>query len=189
MNSLYNFSKMVIIMNKEMLKNWAFKRFFGLKDIKTVYHLLKTPKDKETKFDSPNHLSEIVVGHDKQVDSWVEPMAAGTESCPYWDSVRLFHGKEANFDWGEKNMEYWLGIRQTVLAPIIPIPICSYEVVYILGETDKPFRDCMAKYGRARSFYDHAEEFGAKKIFDKTNVYFVESDITYKNDPVWSTCG
>ena len=178
-------------MTKEMLKYWAFKRCLGVKDFGA---LLKVLKDKrvaknEIKLESPNHLSEIVVGHDKQIDSWVEPMAAGTESAPYWDSTRLFYGKEANFDWGEKNMEYWLGIRQTVLAPIIPIPICSYEVVYILGESDKAFRDCMAKYGKARAFHDHAEEFGATKIISKTNVYFIESDITYKKDPVWSTCG
>jgi hypothetical protein len=182
-------------MNKQMLFNWAFKRVFGLRDIGNCLKVLKARKEAERQdklegtLSSPNHLSEIIVGHDKQIDSWVEPMKAGTESCPYWDSTRLFYGKEANFDWGEKNMEYWLGIRQTVLAPIIPIPICSYEVVYILGETDKPFRDCMAKYGNARSFYDHAEEFGAKKIIDKTNVYFVNSDVTYKKDPVWSTCG
>jgi hypothetical protein len=47
----------------------------------------------------------------------------------------------------------------------------------------------MNKYGKARAFHEHAEEFGAKKIIDKTNVYFTESDITYKKDPVWSTCG
>jgi hypothetical protein len=182
-------------MNKTMLKNWAFSRWFGLRDIPTLFKICKARKEtkKQLKlngqFASPNHLSEIIVGHDKQIDSWVEPMSAGTESCPYWDSTRLFYGKEANFDFGEKPFEYWLGIRQTVLAPIIPIPICSYEVVYILGETDKPFRDCMSKYGKARSFYDHAEEFGAKKIFDKINVYFVDSDITYKKDPVYSTCG
>ena len=178
-------------MNKQMLFNWAFKRAFGLRDIGNCIKVLKAHKEakKQVNLTSPNHLSEIIVGHDKQIDSWVEPMAAGTESCPYWDSTRLFHGKEANFDWGEKNMEYWLGIRQTFLAPIIPIPICSYEEVYILGESDKPFRDCMKKYGKARAFHDHAEEFGAKKIIDKTNIYFVDSDVTYKNDPVWSTCG
>lgn len=182
-------------MNKEMLFNWAFKRVLGLRDIGNCFKVLNERKaiknrvKSEGALCSPKHLSEIIVGHDKQIDSWVEPMKAGTESCPYWDSTRLFYGKEANFDWGEKNMEYWLGIRQTFLAPIIPIPICAYEVVYILGESDKPFRDCMNKYGRARSFHDHAEEFGAKKIIDKTNVYFIESDITYKKDPVWSTCG
>lgn len=182
-------------MNKEILRTWAFCRWLGLRDIPTLFKIRKARKEAEKQMKlngqlaSPNHHSEIVVGHDKQIDSWVEPMAAGTESCPYWDSTRLFHGKEANYDWGEKNMEYWLGIRQTVLAPIIPIPICSYEEVYILGESDKPFRDCMAKYGKARSFHDHAEEFGAEKIFDKINVYFVDSDVTYKKDPVWSTCG
>ena len=182
-------------MNKQMLCNWAFKRVLGLRDIGNCFKALKKRKEvqKQAKLEgalsSPQHLSEIVVGHDKQIDRWIEPMAAGTESCPYWDCTRLFHGKEANFDWGEKNMEYWLGIRQTVLAPIIPIPICSYEEVYILGESDKPFRDCMKKYGKARSFHDHAEEFGATKIISKTNVYFVDSDVTYKNDPVWSTCG
>jgi hypothetical protein len=182
-------------LNKAILKNWIFKRWFGLRDIPTLFKLCKAHKEakKQLKLEgqltSPNHLSEIIVGHDKQIDSWVEPMAAGTESCPYWDCTRLFHGKEANFGWDEKNMEYWLGIRQTVLAPIIPIPICSYEEVYILGESDKPFKDCMKKYGRARSFHDHAEEFGAKKIISKTNVYFKESGVTYKKDPVWSTCG
>lgn len=177
-------------MNKEILKHWAFKRWLGLKDIGTFFKTIcSSKKINKPLLTSPKHLSEIVVGHDTQIDSWVEPMAAGSESCPYWDSVRLFYGKEANFGWDEKGMEYWLGIRQTFLAPIIPIPICSYEEVYILGETDKAFRDCMAKYGRARSFHDHAEEFGAKKIIDKTNVYFVNSDVTYKKDPVWSTCG
>ena len=180
-------------MNKQMLFNWAFKRVLGLRDIGNCLKVLKERKETKINTDntlsSPNHLSEIIVGHDTQVDSWVEPMAVGTESAPYWDSTRLFYGKEANFDWNEKRMEYWLGIRQTVLAPIIPIPICSYEVVYILGESDKPFRDCMKKYGKARAFHDHAEEFGCKKIIDKTNIYFIESDITYKKDPVWSTCG
>jgi hypothetical protein len=182
-------------MNKQMLFNWAFKRVLGLRDIGNCFKVFKARKEakRQTKLEgalsSPNHLSEIIVGHDKQVDSWVEPMKAGTESCPYWDSTRLFYGKEANFGWDEKGMEYWLGIRQTFLAPIIPIPICSYEVVYILGESDKPFRDCMKKYGRARAFHDHAEEFGAKKIIDKTNIYFTVSDVTYKKDPVWSTCG
>ena len=182
-------------MNKQMLFNWAFKRVLGLRDIGNCFKALKERKEvqKQVKLEealnSPNHLSEIIVGHDKQIDCWIEPMAAGTESCPYWDCTRLFYGKEANFDWGEKNMEYWLGIRQTVLAPIIPIPICSYEEVYILGESDKPFRDCMKKYGKARSFHDHAEEFGATKIISKTNVYFTDSDVKYKNDPVWSTCG
>jgi hypothetical protein len=47
----------------------------------------------------------------------------------------------------------------------------------------------MKKYGRARAFHDHAEEFGAKKIIDKTNIYFTESDYIYKKDPVYSTCG
>jgi hypothetical protein len=182
-------------MTKAMLKNWVVNRWLGLRDIPTLFkiHKTKAEAEKQMKLNgqlaSPNHLSEIIIGHDKQIDSWVEPMAAGTESCPYWDTTRLFYGKEANFDFGEKPFEYWLGIRQTVLAPIIPIPICSYEEVYILGESDKPFRDCINKYGRARSFHDHAEEFGAKKIIDKINVYFTECDITYKKDPVWSTCG
>jgi hypothetical protein len=175
-------------MNKMMLKNWFFNRCMGLKDIKTIIDISKKKKE-EKKLTSPGHLSEIIVGHDKQIDSWIEPMKAGTQSCPYWDSTRLFYGKEANFDYGEKPFEYFLGIRQTFLAPIIPIPICSYEVVYILGESDKPFRDCMNKYGNARTFYDCAEEFGAKKLYDKMNVYFIESDVTYKNDPVYSTCG
>ena len=176
-------------MTKEMLKNWAFKRCFGLKDFGIIAKILKNKNKKSEKtLTSPHHLGEIIVGHDKQIDKWVEPMAAGTESCPYWDCTRLFYGKEANFGWEEKHMEYWLGIRQTVLAPIIPIPICSYEVVYILGDTDKPFRDCMSKYGKAREFHDHAEEFGATEIISKTNVYFKECKITYKKDPVWSTC-
>lgn len=178
-------------MTKEMLKNWFFKRWMGLKDIKTIFEVFKKKREikNQLTLGSPNHLSEIHVCHDKQIDSWVEPMAAHTQSCPYWDSTRLFYGKEANFGYDEKPFEYFLGIRQTFLAPFIPIPICSYEVVYILGESDKPFRDCMKKYFKARSFYDHAEEFGAKKIFDKTNVYFIDSDVDYRNDPVWSTCG
>jgi hypothetical protein len=172
-------------MNKEMLSHWAFKRALGLKDIKTCFQVIKNRKKNKNELKSPNHLSEIIVGHDKQIDHWIEPMAAGTESCPYWNSTRLFYGKEANYDWGEKNMEYWLGIRQTVLAPIIPIPICSYEEVYILGDSDKDFQDCKAKYGKACSFHDHAEKYGFKKTIDKINVYFTDSDITYKKDPVW----
>ena len=172
-------------MNKEMLSHWAFKRAFGLKDIGTCFKIIKNRKQNKNELKSPNHLGEIVVGHDHQVDSWVEPMAAGTESCPYWDSTRLFYGKEANYGWDEKNMEYWLGIRQTVLAPIIPIPICSYEEVYILGDSDKDFRDCMAKHGKACSFHEYAETYGFKKTIDKINVYFVDSDVTYKKDPVW----
>lgn len=176
-------------MNKAMLKHWAVNRWLGLKDIKTLITLKKNKTEAPTKLTSPKHLSEIIVGHDTLIETWVEPMAAGSESCPYWDTTRLFYGKEANFGWEEKGMEYWLGIRQTFLAPIIPIPICSYEVVYILGESDKPFRDCLNKYGKARYFYDCAAEFGAVKIIDKTNVYFTESDYTYKKDPVYSTCG
>lgn len=176
-----------------MYKNWFFNRWMGLRDIPTIIKLIKQRKinknEEKNNLKSPNHLSEIIINHDKQIDHWVEAMKGGTESCPYWDSTRLFYGKEANFDFGEKPFEYFLGIRRTFLAPIIPIPICEYEVIYILGESDKPFRDCMNKYGRARSFYDHAEEFGATKIFDKMNVYFIQSDITYKKDPVYSTCG
>lgn len=179
------------MVTKAMLKNWFFNRCMGLKDIKLYQEVRRLQKQQaqERRLTSPEHLSEIIVGHDKEIDSWVEPMAAGTQSCPYWDSTRLFYGKEANFDFDEKPFEYFLGIRQTFLAPIIPIPICSYEVVYILGESDKPFRDCMEKYGKARYFHDCAEEFGAKKIFDKMDVYFMESDVDYLNDEVWSTCG
>ena len=166
----------------------------GLRDISTIFKVLKERirRNKDIKIDplrSPKHLGEIIVNNDYEVASWIEPMAAGSQSCPYWDSVRLFYGKEANFDHGEKPFEYFLGIRQTFLAPIIPIPICSYEVVYILGESDAAFRGCMGKYGRARSFYDHAEEFGAEKIIDTTNIYFLHSDVSYIDDPVWSTCG
>lgn len=180
---------------RAMYKNWVFSRWLGLRDIptifKTVRNNVRINKDsrKNNRLESPEHWSQIIINHDTQVDSWVEPMAAGTQSCPYWDSVRLFYGKEANFDWGKKPFEYFLGIRQTFLAPIIPIPICSYEVVYILGESDKPFRECKKKYGRARSFYDHAEEFGAVKIYDKMDTYFIQCDKSYKNDPVYSTCG
>ena len=96
-------------MTKEMLKNWAFKRCFGLKDFGTIAKILKNKNKKSEKtLTSPHHLSEIIVGHDKQIDKWVEPMAAGTESCPYWDCTRLFYGKEANFGWEEKHMEYYL---------------------------------------------------------------------------------
>ena len=64
-----------------MLKNWAFKRWFGLKDFKTVFQIINKSKNKEESLlTSPNHLSEIIVGHDTQIDSWVEPMSAGTES-------------------------------------------------------------------------------------------------------------
>ena len=60
---------------------------------------------------------------------------------------------------------------------------------FLFALAKRAFRDCMKKYGRACSFHDHAEEFGAKKIIDKINVYFVQSEVTYKKDPVWSTCG
>lgn len=177
---------------RAMYKNWAFSRWLGLRDIPTMFKIAaskRTRKKELKKLESPKHLGEIHVGHDHEVDYWVEPMSAGTQSCPYWDTTRLFYGREMNFSIDEKPMEYFLGIRQTFLAPIIPIPICSYEEVYILGTTDEAFRACKRKYGRARSFHDHAEEFGAVKIFDEMFTWFIESDKKYRDDPVWSTCG
>lgn len=177
-----------------MYKNWAIKRILGLRDIPTVLKIFVSRcranrARKTSNIESPKHLGEIQVGHDTQVDYWVEPMAAGTQSCPYWDTTRLFYGREMNFSIDEKPMEYFLGIRETCLAPIIPIPICSYEEVHILGTTPDPFYKCMNKYGKARSFHDHAGEFGSVKIFDEMTTWFIENDKYYRDDPVYSTCG
>lgn len=180
------------VTKKDMYKNWAFNRWLGLRDIPTIFQIAAAKRLKRReirKINSPKHLGEIHVGYDTEVDYWVEPMAAGTQSCPYWDTTRLFYGREMNFSIEEKPMEFFLGIRQTCLAPIIPIPICSYEEVYILGTSDEPFRACKKKYGRARCFHDHPEEFGATKIFDEMTTIFINCDKKYKNDPVYSTCG
>lgn len=177
---------------RAMYKNWAFSRWLGLRDIPTMFKIAasKRARKKELKkLESPKHLGEIHVGYDTEIDYWVEPMAAGTQSCPYWDTTRLFYGREMNFSIDEKPMEYFLGIRETCLAPIIPIPICSYEEIHILGTTSDPFYRCMNKYGRARSFHDHAAEFGSVKIFDEMSTCFINCDKWYRDDPVYSTCG
>jgi hypothetical protein len=67
-------------MTKEMLKYWAFNRCLGLKDFGALCKALKRKKTETPQLSSPNHLSEIIVGHDEQIDKWIEPMAAGTES-------------------------------------------------------------------------------------------------------------
>lgn len=127
----------------------------------------------------------IVVSNDKEINHWVEAMPAGTESCPYWYSMRLFKGTETS-PGINKEPEYWLGICNVFLMPILPIPIISDEIVVKLGSTTEAF-DALKKTTShpAHEIMTNKEKF-AHKIINKATVKFVNSDIKYKNDSIWS---
>lgn len=38
----------------------------------------------------------ITVSEDEQLERWIKAMPAGTQSCPYWYSIRLFKGTETS---------------------------------------------------------------------------------------------
>lgn len=171
-------------MYKTILFDWLFHRIFGLKDFKKFYNIMKkkltTPKkskELELKF-------TINVINDKQIDSGVEPMDAGKQTCPTWYSTRIFYGNE-KYPTDKSEAEYWYGCRETFLAPIIPIPICSEEVIIKLGNNMDAYHECFNKYGRMHSMLDHKEEY-SHLIIDECSIQFNNCDILYRNDPVYS---
>lgn len=157
---------------------WAFLRVFGLLD------LPKFIKVKKNKAKLKDHWGTIRVDSDIQIAHETEPMDAGKQTCPTWYSTRLFKGTEVS-DYG-KSPEYWVGIRETFLAPIIPIPICADEKVFKIGETDAIYNDSFKKYGRFYSLLDHREEY-THRIIEEADVEFVISDVSYSNDEIWSS--
>jgi hypothetical protein len=128
----------------------------------------------------------IIVSKDNQIDHCLESMPAGAESCPYWYSVRVFQGTETS-PGVNKKPEYWLGICNVFLAPIIPIPIIGDEIVVKLGESLDGYNQLKSSLGAHfahKIMMDKTKYF--KKIINKATVKFIESDINYNNDEIWS---
>lgn len=128
----------------------------------------------------------ITVSNDTQVERWLESMPAGTESCPYWYSVRVFKGTETSPGYN-KQPEYWLGICNVFLLPFLPIPMISEEIVVKLGDNLDYYYELKNKYG---SHFAHnimmCKEVHFHKIINKATVKFTKSDIKYNNDEIWS---
>lgn len=158
---------------------WMFFRIFGLLDLKKFLEIRKKKK-------TPNadHWGTIIVEDDTQIDHVTEPMDAGKQTCPTWYSTRLFLGTETTGG-VRKSPEYWVGIRETFLAPIIPIPICADEKVFKIGETDAIYYECFRKYGRFYSLLDHRDEY-THRIIEEADAEFKNSDVSYSNDEIWS---
>ncbi len=145
---------------------------------------LKSPKLKMSKLKEESW-GTIIVSNDQEIDHWVEPMPAGTESCPYWYSMRLFKGTETSPGINKKP-EYWLGICNVALLPILPIPFISDEIVIKLGETDEVFRKIQEQTNHpAHTIMGNPGKY-AHKIINKATVKFKNSDINYNNDAIWS---
>ena len=166
-------------MIKIVLK-WLFLRIFGLLDLPKFIEVKKKKKKK-----SVTSFGTITVSNDTQLDHSVEPMDAGKQTCPTWYSTRLFKGTETSPGTG-KSEEYWVGIRETFLAPVIPIPICADEKVFKIGNSDSIYHDCCKKYGRYHSLLDHREEY-THRIIEEADVEFINSDVDYNNDEIWSS--
>ena len=128
----------------------------------------------------------ITVSMDEQIDHWLESMPAGTESCPYWYSVRLFKGTETSPGINKKP-EYWLGICNVFLLPFLPIPMISDEIVVKLGDNLDYYNELKSKGGSHFAHMIMTNRSGFfKKIINKATVKFVSSDIKYNNDEIWS---
>ena len=128
----------------------------------------------------------ITVSMDTQIDHWLESMPAGTESCPYWYSVRVFKGTETS-PGINKQPEYWLGICNVFLLPFLPIPVISEEIVVKLGDNLDVYNELKKNYGSHFAhniMMDKGKHF--HKIINKATVKFVNSDIKYRNDEIWS---
>lgn len=163
---------------KNMYLRWL-TRGLGILDIPQI-----TKAKVKSKSKNSEHWGTIKVSNDNQIDHSVEPMDAGTQSCPYWYSTRLFKGTEVSPGTG-KEPEYWVGIRCTFLAPIIPIPICSDEKVFKIGKDDSVYKAALKKYGRCHSLLDHRDEY-AHRIIEEADVEFDKSDVSYSNDEIWA---
>ena len=133
-----------------------------------------------------NSWGTIVVSNDTEIDHWLECMPAGTESCPYWYSIRLFKGTETQ-PGTNKQPEYWLGICNVALLPILPIPFISDEIVIKLGDNLNLYDELIKKYG---SHFAHEimmkRDKHFKKIINKATVKFKNNNIKYNNDEIWS---
>lgn len=127
----------------------------------------------------------ITVAEDKQLDHWIEPMPAGTQSCPYWYSARLFKGTEISPGINKKP-EYWLGICNVFLAPILPIPIIGDEIVIKLGDNLDLYDKLQQSYAHLAHDIMMDKDKHFKKIIDKATVKFENCDIKYRNDAIWS---
>jgi len=167
------------MMVKIVLK-WLFLRIFGLLDIPKFIEVKKKKKNK-----SVSSFGTITVSNDTQIAHEVEPMDAGKQTCPTWYSTRLFKGTETSPGSG-KSEEYWVGIRETFLAPVIPIPICADEKVFKIGKDDSIYHDSFKKYGRFYSLLDHRDEY-THRIIEEADVEFVNSDVDYNDDEIWSS--
>ena len=165
-------------MIKIVLK-WLFLRILGLLDLPKFVKIIKTKKSTTSSFGT------ITVSNDIQLAHEVEPMDAGKQTCPTWYSTRLFKGTETS-PGQYKSEEYWVGIRETFLAPIIPIPICADEKVFKIGSNDSIYHDSFKKYGRYYSLLDHRDEY-THRIIEEADVVFVNSDVDYSNDEIWSS--
>lgn len=146
--------------------------------------LLKTPRLAFKQLKEKSWGTIIV--DDEQLDHWYESMPAGTESCPNWYSIRLFKGTEIS-PGTNKKPEYWLGVCNVFLFPILPIPMISDEIVFKLGD------DLEAYNALYHEFRNHiADEIMRfphkyfKKIINKATVKFKNSNVTYNNDQIWS---
>ena len=128
----------------------------------------------------------ITVSNDEQLDHWYEPMPAGTESCPNWYSIRLFKGTETSPGTG-KEPEYWLGICNVALFPILPIPFISDEIVVKLGDNLDYYNQLKSQGGShfAHMIMRHRYDYFTK-IINKATVKFINNDVTYNNDEILS---
>ena len=146
--------------------------------------ILKSPKLKVKQLKAKSW-GTIIVSNDVEIDHWIESMPAGTESCPYWYSVRLFKGTETS-PGINKEPEYWLGICNTCLLPVLPIPFISDEIVIKLGPTDEVFRNFKeTTHHPAEEIMRSPSKF-ANKIIDKATVKFTNCYINYNNDAIYS---
>lgn len=164
----------------KIVLRWLFLRIFGLLDLPKFIQVRKAKKEKAI-----SSFGTIVVSNDIQLDHSVEPMDAGKQTCPTWYSTRLFKGTETS-PGQYKTEEFWVGIRETFLAPIIPVPICADEKVFKIGFNDSIYHDCCKKYGRYHSLLEHREEY-THRIIEEADVEFVNSDVSYSNDEIWSS--
>jgi hypothetical protein len=165
-------------MVKIVLK-WLFLRIFGLLDLPKFITVIKKKKNKEL-----THFGTITVSNDTQIAHEVEPMDAGKQTCPTWYSTRLFRGTETTGGI-HRSPEYWVGIRETFLAPVIPIPICADEKVFKIGDSDAIYHESFKKYGRFYSLLNHRSEY-THRIIEEADVEFENSDVSYSNDEIWS---
>ena len=127
-----------------------------------------------------------IIVSDTQLDHWYEAMPAGTESCPSWYSVRLFKGTELS-PGINKEPEYWLGICNVFLIPILPIPMIGEEIVIKLGYNLDYYNSL--KHEHRNHIADELMRNTSKyfnKIISKATVKFKGTDVTYKNDEIWS---